>query len=73
MCVGVVVLCLFIVFTYYCQNKFVNREEDRVHSLVEENYDDDEAVLDDGEGDIAASPIGPFSKPILTLSICLIS
>jgi Glycine rich protein len=50
-CVGVVVLCLFIVFTYYCQNKFVNREEDRVHSLVEENYDDDEAVLDDGEGD----------------------
>ena len=60
-------------FTYYCQNKFVNREEDRVHSLVEENYDDDEAVLDDGEGDIAASPIGPFSKPILTLSICLIS
>lgn len=54
-CVGIVVLCLFIVFTYYCQNKFVNREEDKVHSLVEENYEDDEAVLDDGEGNKAAA------------------
>ena len=48
--VGAIVLCLFVCFSCYFQHKFLNREDDRVHSLVEENFDDDEIILDDGEG-----------------------
>lgn len=50
-CVGVIVLCLFICFTYYCQNQFVNKEEEKVHSLVEENFERDEMLMEDHEGD----------------------
>lgn len=50
-CVGAVVLCLFIVFTCYFQDKYDNRkEEEKLHSLVEHHYNEDEVVLDDGEG-----------------------
>jgi hypothetical protein len=50
-CVGAVVLCLFILFTCYFQDKFYNhKEEDKLHNLVEQHYNDDEVVLDDGDG-----------------------
>jgi hypothetical protein len=50
-CVGAVVLCLFIVFTCYFQDKYHNRkEEEKLHSLVEHHYNEDEVILDDGEG-----------------------
>ena len=48
--VGAVVLCIFVCFSCYFQHKFINKEEDRIHSLVEENFDDDDIILDDGEG-----------------------
>ena len=48
--VGAIVLCLFVCFSCYFQHKFINKEEDRIHSLVEENFDDDDIILDDGEG-----------------------
>lgn len=50
-CVGAVVLCLFILFTCYFQDKYYNhKEEDKLHNLVEQHYNDDEVVLDDGDG-----------------------
>lgn len=51
-CVGVIVLFLFVCFTYYCQNQFVNKEEDRVHSLEEENFERDDMLLEDQEGNV---------------------
>jgi hypothetical protein len=48
--VGAAVLCLFILFTWYFQFKYLNKEGETVHSLVEENFDQDEVVIDDGEG-----------------------
>jgi hypothetical protein len=54
-CVGAVVLCLFIVFTCYFQDKYHNRkEEEKLHSLVEHHYNEDEVILDDGEGNQVA-------------------
>lgn len=43
-------LCLFILFTWYFQFKYLNKEGETVHSLVEENFDEDEVVIDDGQG-----------------------
>ena len=48
--VGAAVLCLFILFTWYFQFKYLNKEGETVHSLVEENFDEDEVVIDDGHG-----------------------
>lgn len=48
--VGAAVLFLFICFTWYFQFKYLNKDGDVVHSLVEENFDQDEVIIDDGEG-----------------------
>lgn len=50
-CIGAVVLCCFILFSCYFQDKYHNKkEEEKLHSLVEHHYNEDEVALDDGEG-----------------------
>ena len=48
--VGAIFLCIFVCFSCYFQHKFLNKEEDRILFLVEENLDDNDIILDDGEG-----------------------
>ena len=63
-CIGAIVLCLFIVFTCYFQDKYHNRkEEEKLHSLVEHHYNEDEVILDDGEG---TQLIQPSSNHLLS-------
>ena len=50
-CIGAIVLCCFILFSCYFQDKYHNKkEEEKLHSLVEHHYNEDEVALDDGEG-----------------------
>ena len=50
-CIGGIVLCLFIIFSCYFQDRYNNRkEQDKLHQLVEHHYNEDEVILDDGEG-----------------------
>lgn len=69
-CVGAVVLCLFILFTCYFQDKFYNhKEEDKLHNLVEQHYNDDEVALDDGDGKYHAIP---YALPSLFFIVAMI-
>jgi hypothetical protein len=74
--VGAAVLCLFILFTWYFQFKYLNKEGETVHSLVEENFDQDEVVIDDGEGRkalyaLTTSKIWPLVMPLHTTHMLL--